>query len=146
MTPYTKQIVELHKIHKAIENCGCNKDDEQGGGDNENITLITNDEYFQQDDAKIYTREAFTNFDDNEDLTLDIYMIGQEDIENINNSIYNNKKSKVGIGLRGKDIIFIDKFEVLNEYEENDEDFQTIKIHIHKTAVILPIINNNPIY
>ena len=31
MTPYTKQIVELHKIHKAIENCGCNKD-EQGGG------------------------------------------------------------------------------------------------------------------
>lgn len=25
MTPYTKQIVELHKIHKAIENCGCNK-------------------------------------------------------------------------------------------------------------------------
>lgn len=34
MTPYTKQIVELHKIHKAIENCGCNKDDDgQGGGD-----------------------------------------------------------------------------------------------------------------
>lgn len=31
MTPYTKQIVELHKIHKAIENCG-NKDNEQGGG------------------------------------------------------------------------------------------------------------------
>lgn len=30
MTPYTKQIVELHKIHKAIENCG-NKDDGQGG-------------------------------------------------------------------------------------------------------------------
>lgn len=26
MTPYTKQITELHKIHKAIENCGCNKD------------------------------------------------------------------------------------------------------------------------
>lgn len=47
MTPYTKQIVELHKIHKAIENCGCNKDDEQGGGD-ENIgnllmSLISND-------------------------------------------------------------------------------------------------------
>lgn len=33
MTPYTKQIVELHKIHKAIENCGGNKDDGQGGGD-----------------------------------------------------------------------------------------------------------------
>ena len=32
MTPYTKQIVELHKIHKAIENCECNKDNEQGGG------------------------------------------------------------------------------------------------------------------
>ena len=31
MTPYTKQITELHKIYKAIENCGCNKD-EQGGG------------------------------------------------------------------------------------------------------------------
>lgn len=26
MTPYTKEIVELHKIHKAIENC-------KGGGD-----------------------------------------------------------------------------------------------------------------
>lgn len=33
MTPYIKKIVELHKIHKAIENCGCNKDDEQGGGE-----------------------------------------------------------------------------------------------------------------
>lgn len=32
MNPYIKKIVELHKIHKAIENCGCNKDDEQGGG------------------------------------------------------------------------------------------------------------------
>ena len=31
MTPYTKKIVELHKIHKAIENCG-GKDDGQGGG------------------------------------------------------------------------------------------------------------------
>ena len=29
MTPYTKQIVELHKIHKAIEG----KSDGQGGGD-----------------------------------------------------------------------------------------------------------------
>ena len=29
MTPYTKQIVELHKIHKAIENKECN-----GGGSN----------------------------------------------------------------------------------------------------------------
>ena len=38
MTPYTKQIVELHKIHKAIENCECNKDNEQGGGSNE-ITI-----------------------------------------------------------------------------------------------------------
>ena len=38
MTPYTKQIVELHKIHKAIENCGCNKD-EQGGGDNEKVAF-----------------------------------------------------------------------------------------------------------
>ena len=32
MTPYTKKIVELHKIHKAIEDCECKKDDEQGGG------------------------------------------------------------------------------------------------------------------
>lgn len=39
MTPYTKQIVELHKIHKAIENCGCNKDDEQGGGDSGNLLM-----------------------------------------------------------------------------------------------------------
>lgn len=29
MTPYTKKIVELHKIHKAIENKDCN-----GGGNN----------------------------------------------------------------------------------------------------------------
>ena len=42
MTPYTKQIVELHKIHKAIENCGCNKD-EQGGGDGDsNLTFLEN--------------------------------------------------------------------------------------------------------
>ena len=31
MTPYTKKIVELHKIHKAIENCGHNKDDGDSG-------------------------------------------------------------------------------------------------------------------
>lgn len=46
MTPYTKQITELHKIHKAIENCGCNKD-EQGGGSDEKesflMSLIPND-------------------------------------------------------------------------------------------------------
>lgn len=40
MTPYTKQIVELHKIHKAIENCGCNKDNEQGGGDENTGNLL----------------------------------------------------------------------------------------------------------
>lgn len=37
MTPYTKQIVELHKIHKAIENCGCNKDEQGGGSDSGNL-------------------------------------------------------------------------------------------------------------
>lgn len=37
MTPYTKKIVELHKIHKAIENCGCNKDNEQGGGESNSL-------------------------------------------------------------------------------------------------------------
>lgn len=40
MTPYIKKIVELHKIHKAIENCGCNKDDEQGGGDENSGNLL----------------------------------------------------------------------------------------------------------
>lgn len=40
MTPYTKQIVELHKIHKAIENCGCNKDDGQGGGESDSGNLL----------------------------------------------------------------------------------------------------------
>lgn len=41
MTPYTKQIVELHKIHKAIENCGCNKDDEQDGGSDSGNLLMS---------------------------------------------------------------------------------------------------------
>lgn len=38
-TPYIKEIVELHKIHKAIENCG-GKDDDGGGGDSGKIDKI----------------------------------------------------------------------------------------------------------
>lgn len=60
MTPYTKQIVELHKIHKAIENCGCNKD-EQGGGDSGSLlmSLIPND--FPKPDLFLYSKDNFVN-------------------------------------------------------------------------------------
>lgn len=56
MTPYTKQIVELHKIHKAIENCGCNKDEQGGGDDNEELDLIKFGELFS---GYVITPEEF---------------------------------------------------------------------------------------
>lgn len=71
MTPYTKQIVELHKIHKAIENCGCNKD-EQGGG-NEKVAFedwkrnpyafpVTDTIHFQNNPAEFYITTLNINF------------------------------------------------------------------------------------
>lgn len=62
MTPYTKQIVELHKIHKAIENCGCNKDDEQGGGDSGNLLMSLIPDELPKPDLFLYKRN---NEDDN---------------------------------------------------------------------------------
>ena len=56
MTPYTKQIVELHKIHKAIENCGCNKDDEQGGGDSGNLLMSLIPSGLPKPDLFLYKR------------------------------------------------------------------------------------------
>lgn len=114
-----------------------NSDDE----DNENVTLMTYDEYDKQHYVSILTKEEEENinFDNDEDLTLDVFKIESYDVEEINNNISNNKKSKIRIS---GGIIFIDKFEVLNEYvdEESGNEFQTIKIHIHKTAVMLPQI------
>ena len=56
MTPYTKQIVELHKIHKAIENCGCNKDDEQGGGDSGNLLMSLIPSNYPKPDLFLFSR------------------------------------------------------------------------------------------
>lgn len=63
MTPYTKKIVELHKIHKAIENCGCNKD-EQGGGDENSGTLLMSliPDNFPKPDLFLFYRDSI---DDN---------------------------------------------------------------------------------
>lgn len=113
--------------------------DSSSDGDNENLTLITNEE-FQQPTIEVYTKEEFNNYDNDEDLTLDIFKLGQFDINRINRTINNNNRVKITIGVNAEITIFIDKFEVLNEYEEAGDEFQTVKIHFLKTAVILPII------
>ena len=51
MTPYTKQIVELHKIHKAIENKECN------GGGNTPSGDIGYEEIYQ-----FYKKQLLENF------------------------------------------------------------------------------------
>lgn len=71
MTPYIKKIVELHKIHKAIENCECNKD-EQGGGDekvafedwkrNPYAFPVTDIIHFQNNPAEFYITRLNINF------------------------------------------------------------------------------------
>lgn len=124
-----------HLRHVDIEPVD-NSDD----GDNENVTLITSEEYTQTGIA-IYTREQIDNYDNNEDLTLDISKLNSLRINTINQRINNYERAKISIGINADVEIFIDKFEVLNEYEEAGDEFQTVKIHILKTAVILPIMN-----
>ena len=70
MTPYTKQIVELHKIHKAIENCGCNKDDEQGGGDSGNLLMNLIPSNYPKPDLFLY-QEDETNYIDVTNYKID---------------------------------------------------------------------------
>lgn len=112
--------------------------DSSNDGDNENVTLITSGEYTGPSNLQVYTRENI-NYNNNEDLTLDVSKLEQYDINNINDSINNNGRVKIAIGVNAENTIFIDKFEVLNEFEEAGDEFQTVKIHILKTAVILPI-------
>lgn len=126
-----------HLRHVDIEPVD-NSDD----GDNENVTLITSEEYTQTGIA-IYTREQIDNYDNNEDLTLDISQLSSLEINTINQRINNDERAKISIGINADIEIFIDKFEVLNEYEEAGDEFQTVKIHILKTAVILPIMNHS---
>lgn len=71
MTPYTKKIVELHKIHKAIENCGCNKDDGQGGGDSGNLLMSLIPNEAPKPDLFLYKRD----FDDNNPIDVTNYKI-----------------------------------------------------------------------
>lgn len=93
MTPYTKKIVELHKIHKAIEDCECKKDDEQGGGNLSSdvffVPATIQPKYFDNDDGtgiieiKDYTPANSTLFLYNKE---DIISLGvnEEDLNNLN--------------------------------------------------------------
>lgn len=80
-----------------------------------------------------------------EDLTISIYELNEEKFNIIVNSINDVGYIPVEIGVRAENTLLIDKFEDLNHHYEQDGDmFQDVKIHIHKTAVILPIKDVGP--
>lgn len=115
----------------------------RGGGDN-NILILNNEEYqdiLRTANPPIYTREDI-DYESEEDLTISIYELFEEDINDITNSINNVGYAPIKIGLNAGNILLIDKFEDLNNhYEYNGDMLQDVKIHIHKTAVIIPIMS-----
>lgn len=123
MTPYTKKIVELHKIHKAIENCGCNKD-EQGGGDENSSWLmqcVPNSITIKPDLFVLKDSEAeIPTYNDVTNITLEdiINLISPELTNVIINAAYNDV-SNITTGSILKDIMF--------DFETNNE----INIYIH---------------
>ena len=76
MTPYTKQIVELHKIHKALENCGCG-DNNDGGGNtsSDDITIddvvkFIHDDFADTPAADMFPYTTWNDIPDYEDVSV----------------------------------------------------------------------------
>lgn len=98
--------------------------------------VITSDAY------KIYIAEEDINYESEEDLTISIYELDEIIINGIINYINDFGYAPIKIGTNAENMIVIDKFEDLNNhYEQHGDMFQDIKIHIHKTATLLPTIN-----
>ena len=90
---------------------------------------------------KIYTAEDI-DYESEEDLTISIYELNEDKINNIIYDINQRGYVPVKIGTSANNMLIIDKFEDLNNHYEQDGDMlQDVKIHIRKAAAMLPIIN-----
>lgn len=122
-------------------------DDGGGDSDNDNILILNHQEYANMmiisDAYKIYTVEEYINYESEEDLTISIYELDNQTVINdIKDYINEVGYIPIKIGSNAENTIVIDKFEDLNNhYEQHGDMFQDIKIHIHKTATLLPTIN-----
>ena len=127
---------------------GDSDDSDGGGSDDNNILILNNEEYANFHSTSsfneylIYIAEEDIDYESEEDLTISIYELDESIINNIINNINNDGYVPIRIGGSAENMIVIDKFEDLNNhYEQNGNMLQDVKIHIHKTAVLLPIIN-----
>lgn len=90
---------------------------------------------------KIYTTENI-DYESEEDLTISIYELDEDIINDITYNINQRGYVPVRIGIYAEYMLIIDKFEDLNNhYEQSGDMFQDVKIHIRKAAAMLPIIN-----
>lgn len=130
------------KINGDVEDDGS----DDGGSDDDNILIVNSEEYNNFDNISaqynIYIAGEDIDYESEEDLTISIYELDESEINGIINYINNSGYVPIKIGGSAENLVVIDKFEDLNNhYEYGGDMLQDVKIHIHKTAVLLPIIN-----